>query len=104
MQYTIRSVPEHVDRELRRRASEQHKSLNTVILETLEEVCREGGTQDEVMLERQCGNPDVVGRDGCPLLFQLLHELGVAMRRRIVRIEDADPGLVEKSLECLFIL
>ncbi len=43
MQYTIRSVPEHVDRELRRRAKEQGKSLNTVILETLEEVCQAGG-------------------------------------------------------------
>jgi hypothetical protein len=36
-QYTIRSVPEHVDHELRRRARKQNKSLNTVILETLEQ-------------------------------------------------------------------
>lgn len=40
MQYTIRAVPEQVDRELRRRAKEQDKSLNSVIVEALEEVCR----------------------------------------------------------------
>ncbi|MGD9853910.1 MAG: Arc family DNA-binding protein [Planctomycetaceae bacterium] len=36
-QYTIRAVPDHVDQALRRRAREQHKSLNTVIVETLEQ-------------------------------------------------------------------
>lgn len=36
-QYTIRSVPDHVDRALRRRARQEHKSLNQVILETLEQ-------------------------------------------------------------------
>ncbi len=34
-QYTIRSVPDQIDRELRRRAIEEHKSLNSVILEAL---------------------------------------------------------------------
>jgi plasmid stability protein len=36
-QYTIRSVPDHVDRALRRRARQEHKSLNKVILEALEQ-------------------------------------------------------------------
>lgn len=35
-QYTIRSVPERVDRELRKRAKAEGKSLNAVILEALE--------------------------------------------------------------------
>ena len=35
-QYTIRSVPDRIDRELRRRARAEEKSLNTVILEALE--------------------------------------------------------------------
>jgi hypothetical protein len=34
-QYTIRSVPQHVDRALRRRAKETGKSLNQVALEAL---------------------------------------------------------------------
>ena len=34
-QYTIRSVPQHVDRALRRRAKESGKSLNQVALEAL---------------------------------------------------------------------
>jgi hypothetical protein len=34
-QYTIRSVPQHVDRALRRRAKEAGKSLNQVALEAL---------------------------------------------------------------------
>ena len=34
-QYTIRSVPQHVDRALRRRAKETSKSLNQVALEAL---------------------------------------------------------------------
>jgi hypothetical protein len=36
-QYTVRSIPEHIDRELRKRAREQNKSLNHVILEILEQ-------------------------------------------------------------------
>ena len=36
-QYTIRSVPDHVDRALRQRAKREHKSLNHVILEALEQ-------------------------------------------------------------------
>ena len=36
MQYTVRSIPEQIDRELRKRAHEQNKSLNSVILEILE--------------------------------------------------------------------
>jgi len=35
MQYTIRKVPKFVDAVLRRRAQEQRKSLNEVVLETL---------------------------------------------------------------------
>ncbi len=35
-QYTIRSVPDRIDRELRRRAGEEQKSLNAVIIEALE--------------------------------------------------------------------
>ena len=34
-QYTIRAVPDQVDRELRRRAADEQKSLNSVILEAL---------------------------------------------------------------------
>jgi hypothetical protein len=36
-QYTIRSVPSRVDRELRRRAKAEGKSLNAVVLEVLEQ-------------------------------------------------------------------
>ncbi len=33
IQYTIRSIPEPLDRILRQRAEREHKSLNTVVLE-----------------------------------------------------------------------
>jgi plasmid stability protein len=36
VQYTLRKVPDYVDRALRQRAKEQHKSLNEVALEVLE--------------------------------------------------------------------
>ena len=36
-QYTIRSVPDRVDRELRKRAKAEGKSLNAVIVELLEQ-------------------------------------------------------------------
>lgn len=36
-QYTIRSVPDHVDRALRRRAKREHKSLNNILLDVLEQ-------------------------------------------------------------------
>ena len=36
-QYTVRSVPERLDRELRTRARHENKSLNSVILEILAE-------------------------------------------------------------------
>lgn len=36
-QYTIRSVPDRVDRELRSRAKSEGKSLNSLLLEVLEE-------------------------------------------------------------------
>ncbi|NKB69805.1 MAG: antitoxin [Candidatus Latescibacteria bacterium] len=36
MQYTIRKIPPHIDRELRRRADQEHKSLNEVTLQALE--------------------------------------------------------------------
>jgi len=35
-QYTLRKVPQHVDRELRKRARQERKSLNAVALESLE--------------------------------------------------------------------
>jgi hypothetical protein len=35
IQYTIRNVPEHVDRALRRKASEERKSLNQVLRDAL---------------------------------------------------------------------
>ena len=35
MQYTIRSVPEVIDRALRQRAKREAKSLNSVVVETL---------------------------------------------------------------------
>jgi hypothetical protein len=35
MQYTLRNVPPHLDRALRRRAREQQKSLNEVALDAL---------------------------------------------------------------------
>ena len=36
IQYTIRSIPESLDRILRLRAEREHKSLNAVVLEALE--------------------------------------------------------------------
>lgn len=36
IQYTIRSVPESLDQALRRRAEQEHKSLNRVVLEALQ--------------------------------------------------------------------
>jgi len=35
-QYTVRRVPDHLDRELRRRAQQEQRSLNAVILDSLE--------------------------------------------------------------------
>src|SRR5207249_7571787 len=35
LQYTVRNMPEHVDRALRRKASEERKSLNEVLREAL---------------------------------------------------------------------
>jgi len=35
-QYTVRQVPDHLDRELRRRAKQEQRSLNAVILDALE--------------------------------------------------------------------
>ena len=37
MQYTIRQVPEQVDRLIRRRAKQSNKSLNAVLLEIIEQ-------------------------------------------------------------------
>ena len=36
IQYTIRKIPHRVDRDLRRRADEERKSLNEVVLQALE--------------------------------------------------------------------
>ncbi|WP_437225693.1 hypothetical protein SH661x_004186 [Planctomicrobium sp. SH661] len=41
MQYTIRSVPEHVDRALREKAELEKKSLNTILLEALEQAAHQ---------------------------------------------------------------
>jgi hypothetical protein len=46
MQYTIRNVPEHIDRLIRLRAKKSLKSLNAVLLEALE---RGIGASDESM-------------------------------------------------------
>lgn len=35
MRYTLRNIPEHLDAALRRTASEQGKSLNQVLIETM---------------------------------------------------------------------
>ena len=35
-QYTVRRIPDHLDRELRRRAKLEQRSLNAVILDALE--------------------------------------------------------------------
>jgi predicted HicB family RNase H-like nuclease len=35
LQYTVRNIPEHVDRALRRKASEERKSLNEVLRDAL---------------------------------------------------------------------
>ena len=45
-QYTIRNVPSHVDRALRRKAREQKTSLNNVLLAALS---REAGEGDAVL-------------------------------------------------------
>lgn len=37
MQYTIRSVPASVDKALRQRAEREHKSLNKLLVEVLEQ-------------------------------------------------------------------
>jgi plasmid stability protein len=55
-QYTIRSVPERVDRELRKRAKAEGKSLNTVIVELLEQaVAPSGQPRRNRNLERFAG-------------------------------------------------
>ena len=36
IQYTLRKIPPHVDRELRKRADEERKSLNEVAIQVLE--------------------------------------------------------------------
>ncbi len=35
-QYTVRRIPDHLDRALRRRAKQEQRSLNAVILDSLE--------------------------------------------------------------------
>jgi hypothetical protein len=44
IQYTIRSIPDEVDRELRRRAQAERKSLNALVLELLEQSVRPPST------------------------------------------------------------
>jgi hypothetical protein len=36
MQYTIRNIPKRLDEALRRKAREEHRSLNEVVVETME--------------------------------------------------------------------
>jgi hypothetical protein len=43
LQYTVRAVPEHVDRALRRKAASERKSLNAVLREAL---IREAGVAE----------------------------------------------------------
>ena len=47
-QYTIRDVPERVDRVLRRRARETGKSFNRVLVEALTDGAGEGGVHDDL--------------------------------------------------------
>lgn len=44
IQYTVRSIPEEVDRELRRRAQAEGKSLNALVIELLEQSTRPPST------------------------------------------------------------
>jgi hypothetical protein len=37
MQYTIRNIPKRLDEALRRKAREEHRSLNEVVVETMEQ-------------------------------------------------------------------
>ena len=43
LQYTVRAIPAHVDRALRRKAAAERKSLNTVLRDAL---IREAGVED----------------------------------------------------------
>ena len=56
MQYTIRDVPDNLDKALRRTAREQGKSLNEVVVQTL---ARGAGITEERSRQRDLG--DIAG-------------------------------------------
>ena len=56
MQYTIRKVPQNIDHALRRRAREQGKSLNEVMIEAL---ARGAGLGEQRVRQRDLG--DIAG-------------------------------------------
>ncbi len=68
MQYTVRDVPPHLDRALRARARDENKSLNQLLLETLQRALGEAGD-----LPRQRDLADIAGTwCECPDVDQAL--------------------------------
>ena len=55
--------------------------------------------EHEVVLNREGGDPKVVGRDGDPFFAELLVKLRGVMGGLLVRQEDGDAGAAEESLE-----
>lgn len=53
MQYTLRNIPPHLDRVLRKRARQTGQSLNDVVLEAL---IRESGLSAEPIVRRSLGD------------------------------------------------
>ena len=62
------------------------------------------GVQYEVVLQYQCRNPQVVGRDRCPLPAKLPVHRGVEERGLIVRVEDGYAVLLEEPAQDSFFL
>jgi len=54
MQYTLRNIPKILDEDLRRRAKEEHKSLNRVAIEALMRAL--GLTDDTPLPQRDLGD------------------------------------------------
>ena len=59
MQYTLRKIPPSLDSVLRRRANEEHKSLNQVVLDAL---MRTFGLRNGPVKQRDLS--DIVGAEG----------------------------------------
>jgi hypothetical protein len=57
------------------------------------------GTQDEVVLQHQSGDPQIIGRDRRPLPAQLAKDRSVVMRRLVVREQDGHPRLPEEAAQ-----